>query len=56
MLVEDKLNTGSVMVADNARSSSRAMEDYLEHVRDSELYSSEFIQGGWDGVEISVRL
>lgn len=46
-LVEDKLHAGS---------SSRAMGDYLEHVRDSGLYTSEFIPGGWDGVEISVKL
>jgi len=55
-LVEDKLHAGSVIIADNARSSSRAMGDYLEHVRNSGLYASEFIQGGWDGVEISVKL
>ena len=55
-LVEDRLHPGSVIVADNARSSSRAMADYLEHVRNSGLYSSEFIQGGWDGLEISVKL
>ncbi len=55
-LVEDKLHAGSVIVADNAGSSSRAKRDYLEHVRDSGLYTSEFIPGGWEGVEISVKL
>ncbi len=35
--VEDKLHAGSVIVTDNAGSSSRAMGDYLEHVRDSGL-------------------
>jgi len=54
--VEDSLHAGSVIVADNAGSSSRAMRDYLDHVRNSGLYTSEFIQGGWDGVEISVKL
>jgi len=54
--VEDKLHTERVIVADNAGSSSRAMGDYLDHVRDSGLYTSEFIPGGWDGVEISVKL
>ncbi|MBA7702282.1 hypothetical protein ES703_111042 [subsurface metagenome] len=38
--MEDKLHTGSVIVADNAESSSHAMRDYLEHVRDSGLYAS----------------
>jgi len=55
-LVEDKLHAGSVIIADNAGSSSRAMRDYLDHVRDSGLYTSEFVPGGWDGVEISVKL
>ena len=55
-LVEDKLHAGSVIIADNAGSSSRAMGDYLDHVRSSGLYTSEFIPGGWDGVEISVKL
>ncbi|TRO46551.1 methyltransferase domain-containing protein [Candidatus Bathyarchaeota archaeon] len=55
-LLEDKLHPSSVVIADNARSSSRAMADYLEHVRGSGLYASEFRRGGWDGVEISVRL
>ena len=55
-LLEDRLHAGSVLIADNARSSSRAMRDYLEHVRNSGLYASEFVQGGWDGLEISVKL
>lgn len=55
-LLEDKLHVGSVIVADNAKSSSHAMGDYPEHVRNSGLYASEFITGGWDGVEISVKL
>ena len=54
--MEDKLHTRSVIVADNAGSSSHAMRDYLEHVRNSGLYTSEFVPGGWDGVEISVKL
>jgi predicted O-methyltransferase YrrM len=55
-LLEERLHPGSVLIADNARSSSRAMGDYLEHVRGSGLYASEFRRGGWDGVEISVKL
>jgi len=54
-LVESKLPSGSVVVADNAGSSSRSMGDYLDHVRDSGLYESRFVKGGWDGLEISVK-
>jgi len=54
--VEDKLHAGSVIVADNTGSSSLAMRDYLDHVRNSGRYTSEFIPGDWDGVEISVKL
>lgn len=55
-LVEGKLHSGSVVVADNARSFSRSMRDYLDHVRDSGLYESRFHPGRWDGVEVSVKL
>ena len=55
-LVEGKLRRGSVVVADNVRSSSYSMRDYLDHVRNSGLYESRFIRAGWDGMEVSVRL
>jgi predicted O-methyltransferase YrrM len=55
-LVEGKLHRGSVIVADNAGSFSRSMRDYLDHVRGSGLYDSEFVPGRWDGVEVSVKL
>lgn len=54
-LVEDRLVSGSVVVADNAGFSSRAMKGYLEHVRGSGMYGSQFIPLGWDGVEVSVK-
>ena len=54
-LVESKLSSGSVVVADNVGSSSRSMGDYLDHVRNSGLYESRFVKGGWDGLEISVK-
>jgi len=54
-LVEDRLGEGSVVVADNAGFSSRAMRDYLEYVRGSGRYSSEYVSVGWDGVEVSVK-
>ena len=55
-LVEGRLRRGSVVVADNARSFSYAMRDYLDHVRGLGLYESQFVRGGWDGMEVSVRL
>jgi predicted O-methyltransferase YrrM len=55
-LVEGKLHSGSVVVADNAGSFSRSMRDYLDHVRESGLYESRFHPGRWDGVEVSVKL
>jgi len=55
-LVEGKLRRGSVVVADNVRSSSYSMRDYLDYVRNSGLYESRFIRAGWDGMEVSVRL
>ncbi|MFH2109825.1 MAG: O-methyltransferase [Candidatus Bathyarchaeota archaeon] len=54
-LVEDRLGAGAVVVADNAGISSRAMREYLEYVRGSGRYSSEYIPVGWDGVEVSVK-
>jgi len=53
--IEPMLTSGSVIVADNVRSSSRAMKDYLEYVRDSGNYESRYIRGGWDGIEVSIK-
>ena len=55
-LVEGRLRSGSVVVADNAGSFSYAMRGYLDHVRGSGLYESRFVRGGWDGMEVSMRL
>jgi predicted O-methyltransferase YrrM len=55
-LIEPKLHTGSVIVADNVGSFPRAMSDYLEMVRRSGLYESKYISVGWDGLEVSRRL
>jgi len=56
MLVEDRLHTGSVVVADNVGSFHRSMGGYLDYVRNSGKYDSEHKLVGWDGVEISVKL
>jgi caffeoyl-CoA O-methyltransferase len=55
-LIEPKLHTGSVIVADNVGSFPRAMADYLERVRRTGLYESKYISVGWDGIEVSRRL
>ena len=54
-LVEPRLHKESVVVADNAGSFTRSMEGYLEYVRDSGRYESEYIDCGWDGLEVSVK-
>ncbi len=55
-LVEDKLRSGGVVVADNVGFMSRSMRGYLGHVRDSGRYESTFHRSGSDGIEISVKL
>jgi predicted O-methyltransferase YrrM len=55
-LVEDKLQKGLVVFADNAGVFADLMSDYLEYVRNSGKYSSRYIQVGADGVEISIKL
>lgn len=55
-LVEDKLPKGGVVFADNAGIFASSMRDFLDYVRNSGKYKSQFISVGWDGVEISVRL
>jgi len=55
-LVEDKLHKGSVIVADNAGIFAFSMRNYLDYVRKSGKYESQFIQVGGDGMEISTRL
>lgn len=53
-LVEDKLHSGSVVVADNVFSAP----SYLDYVRRSGKYKSRFISAGgrWDGLEVSIKL
>ena len=55
-LSEDKLNRGGVVFADNVKTPAREMWDYLDYVRNSGRYSSEHIDLGFDGVEISTKL
>lgn len=55
-LVEKKLHKRSVVVADNAGVIADQMKEYLEYVRTSGKYTSEYKSFGEDGVEISERL
>jgi predicted O-methyltransferase YrrM len=70
--VESKLHTHSVVVADNAGLLSEGMQDYLDYVRSSGKYESEYVASeedgivrlayedgiheGIDGVEVSTKL
>ena len=54
-LVENKLPSGGVVVADNVGFMSRSMRGYLDHVRDSGKYESTFHRTNGDGIEISVK-
>jgi predicted O-methyltransferase YrrM len=55
-LVERRLRRGSVLVADNAGAFADQMRDYLDYVRSSGKYRSEYVSFGEDGVEVSVKL
>jgi len=54
-LSEDKLETGGVVFADNVKTPAHEMRDYLDYVRNSGRYRSEYIDVGFDGVEISTK-
>ena len=56
LLVEDKLHSGSVVVADNVGFMSRSMRGYLDHVRNSGVYESRHHRSGLDGIEVSLKL
>jgi predicted O-methyltransferase YrrM len=55
-LVEKKLHKGSIIVADNAGIFADQMKEYLDYVRSSGKYTSEYMSFGEDGVEVSVKL
>ena len=54
-LAEPKLNSGGVVVADNAGIFANQMMNYLSYVRRSGRYTSTFIPVGSDGLEISIK-
>jgi predicted O-methyltransferase YrrM len=55
-LAENKLRKNGVVFADNVKIFANQMQDYLEYVRNSGRYQSRFIDVGFDGVEISLKL
>lgn len=55
-LIEDKLRPGSVIAADNAGIFANQMKDFLNYVRTSGKYTSQFISGNGDGIEVSEKL
>jgi predicted O-methyltransferase YrrM len=55
-IAEPKLKKGGVVFADNVKMFASAMKDFLDYVRNSGRYRSQFIDVGFDGDEISVKL
>lgn len=55
-LTEEKLKKGGVVFADNVKIFAGAMQDYLDYVRNSGKYQSQFFDFDFDGVEVSVKL
>ncbi|MCL1977493.1 MAG: class I SAM-dependent methyltransferase [Candidatus Bathyarchaeota archaeon] len=55
-LVEDKLEKGAVIVADNVGKFAAETKDYVDYVHTSGKYHSRYIGVGDDGMEISVKL
>jgi predicted O-methyltransferase YrrM len=54
-LIENKLETGCIVVADNVKRHASRMQDYLDHVRSSGMYDSRYVEADYDAVEISIR-
>ncbi len=55
-LSEKKLKKNGVVFADNVKIFADQMEDFLDYLRNSGKYKSEYIDVGFDGVEISEKL
>lgn len=54
-LCESKLKKSGIVFADNVKIFTGEMQDYLDYVRNSGKYQSQFIDAGLDGVEISIK-
>ena len=55
-LMENKLEKGAIIVADNAGKFATEMKDYLDYVRTSDEYQSRYVSISDDGLEISIKL
>jgi|SRR3972149_3488682 len=55
-LSEKKLKRGGVVFADNVKVFASDMQDFLDYVRNSGQYESQYIDVGHDGVEICKKL
>lgn len=55
-LSENKLERGGVVFADNVKMFAHEMRDYLDYVRNSGRYESEYVDVVFDAVEISKKL
>jgi len=55
-LAENNLKKKGVVFADNVKGFADRMKDFLEYVKNSGKYESRFIDVGFDGVEISIKL
>ena len=52
-LFEKNLFKGSVIIADNVKKFKHKVKDYLDYVRNSAKYDSEYFEFGFDAVEVS---
>jgi predicted O-methyltransferase YrrM len=55
-LMENKLEKGAIIIADNAGKFATEMKDYLDYVRTSGKYQSRYVGISSDGLEISIKL
>jgi caffeoyl-CoA O-methyltransferase len=55
-LSEPKLKKNGVVFADNVKIFADQMQEYIGYIRNSGKYQSQYIDVGFDGVEISIKL
>ena len=56
MLADNKINRNGIVFADNVKIFASDMSNYLDYVRNSGNYQSEYIDVGFDGMEVSISL
>ena len=55
-LCEPRLKKNGVVVSDNVKIFADQMQDFLDYLRNSGKYDSQYFDVGFDGVEVSVKL